>query len=157
MVCPSGTGPPGGPSSRGPASRAPNGSAVLRLLRVVRRDGREFPRRLVVREHLDAADVALFAGERGTEEGLDELRRLFLGVHAGADGHDVGVVVLAAQRGGLLAPGEHGAYAGDLVRGDLLAVAGAADDDAERARVRHGALGGAEAERRVVVLGVVDV
>ena len=78
-------------------------------------------------------------------------------VHPAADGHHVGVVVLAAERGGLLAPGERGAHALDLVRGDLLAVAGAADDDAEAVRVRGRPLGGTEAERRVVVLGVVDV
>jgi hypothetical protein len=78
-------------------------------------------------------------------------------VHARAHGDDVGVVVLAAEGGGLLAPGEGGAYALDLVGGDLLAVAGTADDDAEGVGVGGGAFGGAEAEGRVVVLGVVDV
>src|SRR5205823_11903884 len=42
-------------------------------------------------------------------------------------------------------------------RGDLLTVAGAADDDAEAARVGHGAPGGLDAEGRVVVVRVVDM
>lgn len=45
----------------------------------------------------------------------------------------------------------------DLVGRHLLAVAGAADDDTEGVAVRHGALGGTQAEGRVVVVGVVDV
>jgi hypothetical protein len=47
----------------------------------------------------------------------------------------------------------------DLVRGDLLAVAGSAEDDPERldagALVGDGRLRRADAERRVVVQGVV--
>jgi hypothetical protein len=42
----------------------------------------------------------------------------------------------------------------DLVRRDLLAVAGPADHDAETARVGHDGLPGGDAEGRVVVLWV---
>ena len=76
-------------------------------------------------------------------------------MHATANRDDVGVVVLAAQLRRLEAPRERGTHAGDLVGGDLLAVAGAADDDAERPGLRDDGLGRREAERRVVVLGVV--
>ncbi len=124
---------------------------------VVRRDRREVACRLVRRQHVDAADVADVLRERGRQEGLHELRRLVLRVHAGAHRDHVGVVVLAAQRRGLLAPGQRRAHALHLVRRDLLAVAGAADDDAEGVRVGRRALCGAEAEGRVVVEGVVDV
>src|SRR5690606_25167884 len=73
------------------------------------------------------------------------------------DRDDVRVVVLAPEARGLEVPRERGAHARDLVRRDLLAVAGAADDDAERARLRGDRLARGEAERRVVVLGVVRV
>lgn len=112
---------------------------------------------LVGGEHVDAAGVALLVGVRGRQEGLDEADGLVLRVHAAADGDDVGVVVLTAELSGLHAPGQDGADALDLVRGDLLPVAGAADHDAEAALVRGGLLRGAEAEGRVVVHGVVDV
>src|SRR5690606_2968843 len=65
--------------------------------------------------------------------------------------------VLAAQSRGLLAPRQGRPHALDLVGGDLLAVAGAADHDAEGVGVRGGALGGAQAEGRVVVRGAGDV
>ena len=79
------------------------------------------------------------------------------GVHAAADADHLRVVVLAGQRRGLDAPRQRAAHAGHLVRGDLLAVARAADHDAEAVRVGDGLLRGRDAERRVVVLGVVGV
>ncbi|BFO21544.1 hypothetical protein SHKM778_79320 [Streptomyces sp. KM77-8] len=78
-------------------------------------------------------------------------------MHAGAQRDHVGVVVRAAEGGRLLAPREGRPYALDLVGGDLLPVAGAADHDAEGALVRGGPLGGTQTEGRVVVLGVVEV
>ena len=54
-----------------------------------------------------------------------------------------------------LAPDERGPHAAHLVGGDLLAVAGSTDHDADAALVGHDRLGRAEAEHRVVVLGVV--
>ena len=56
-------------------------------------------------------------------------------VHPRTEAEHVGVVVLAGELSGLRRPGERGADAVDLVRGDLLAVAGAADHDAEAAGV----------------------
>ncbi|EGJ77386.1 putative ribose-5-phosphate isomerase B [Streptomyces sp. Tu6071] len=124
---------------------------------MVGRDGGQDAALLVRREHLDAPGVARLLGVRGAEEDLDEGGGLVGRVHPGADRDDVGVVVLAAELRRLDAPGEGAAHALDLVRRDLLAVAAAADDDAEGLGVGRGALGGAEAERRVVVLGVVEV
>ena len=79
------------------------------------------------------------------------------GVHAAADAHHLRVVVLAGQRRGLGAPRQSAAHAGHLVRGDLLAVARAADHDAEALGIGDGLHRGGDAERRVVVLGVVGV
>ena len=116
---------------------------------------REVAGRLVVGEHPDPAYVPDLAGEVGAQEDADEPRHLRDGVHPAADGDHVGVVVLPGQRRGLVAPGERGADTLHLVGGDLLAVAGTADHDAETALVGDDGLGGAEAEHRVVVLGVV--
>ena len=68
---------------------------------------------------------------------------------------DLGVVVLAAQLRGLDAPRQRAPDAGHLVRRDLLAVARAADHDAEAAGVVEDGLRGGDAVRRVVVGGVV--
>src|SRR5690606_37790638 len=87
-------------------------------------------RRLVVGELVDAALVPRVAAEGLGHERLDERRRLLQRVHAAADGDDVRVVVLAAELRGLDRPGQDGADAGDLVRGDLLPVARPADHDA---------------------------
>jgi len=65
--------------------------------------------------------------------------------------------VLTAEPGRLDGPGEDRPDAGHTVRGELLAVARAADHDAEGARLGDDGLGRREAERRVVVERVVDV
>ncbi|GAA3686666.1 hypothetical protein GCM10023081_24970 [Arthrobacter ginkgonis] len=67
--------------------------------------------------------------------------------------------MLAGQACGVQVPGQRGADALDLVGGDLFAVAGTAEHDAERLGA-GGLVGddgerGTDAERRVVVLGVV--
>jgi len=76
-----------------------------------------------------------------------------------ADGDHVRIVVLAGQLRGREVPDERRTYALDLVRGDLLAVSGAAEDDAERLDARtligDDGLRRADAERRVVVDRVV--
>ena len=76
-----------------------------------------------------------------------------------ADRDHVGVVVLARELGGRDAPDQRRADAPHLVRGDLLAVARSAEDDAERldARILIGddGLRGTDAERRVVIERVV--
>ena len=76
-------------------------------------------------------------------------------VHPGAEAEHVGVVVLAGELGGLRRPGQRRADAGDLVRGDLLAVARAADHDAEAAGVADGPLRRAHHVHGVVVFRVV--
>ena len=112
---------------------------------------------LVLGEDVDAALVALFLAPRLGDEGVDDGQRLLFGVHAAAEADELGVVVLAGQAGGLRGPGQGAARTLDLVRRDLLTIAGTAEDDAERARVVDGAGGGLDAEGRVVVLGVVGV
>ena len=83
--------------------------------------------------------------------------RLVERVLPGADRHHVGVVVLAGQLRGLDVPGQRRPHPGDLVRGDLLAVAGAADHHAEAARIGDHPGAGVQAERRVVVVRVEGV
>ena len=78
------------------------------------------------------------------EERVDDRQCLFRGVHAATDADQLGVVVLPRQLSDLHVPCECTACALDLVRGDLLAVAGAAEHDAQRARIRHHGLGGGE-------------
>ena len=99
--------------------------------------------------------MALLARERRRDEQVDEGRRLVERVLAGADRDHVRVVVLAREFRGRDAPDQGGADAAHLVRGDLLAVARTAEDDAERLDagllVGDDRLRGADAERRVVV------
>src|SRR5699024_12438316 len=111
----------------------------------------------VLGEDVDATLVTLGLGPGLVEERVDDREGLLTGVHAAADAHQLGVVVLAGQPGGLDAPGEGAARAGDLVGGDLLAVAGATQDDAEAAGVGDELAGRGDAESRVVVLRVVGV
>jgi hypothetical protein len=63
------------------------------------------------------------AGERGRHEDARELDCVGDRVHPGAEAEDVRVIVLTGEPGGLRRPGERGADARNLVRGDLLAVA----------------------------------
>src|SRR6185312_8191156 len=87
-----------------------------------------------------------------SQERVDDLQRLLDGVHAAADAHHLRVVVLARQSCGLYAPCQCTAHTRNLVRGDLLAVAGATDHDAETLRIGEGLLRGGDTEGRVVVL-----
>jgi hypothetical protein len=138
----------------------PSGTALLRVdtCRTLARalgQRRQVARLLVVRQHRDAPYVPLLAGEGGRQEDVDEVGHVVEGVHPTAHRDHVGVVVLAGQGGGLLAPHQGGPHTLDLVRRDLLAVARATDHDAEAARIGDDRLGGAQAEHRVVVEGVV--
>ena len=65
--------------------------------------------------------------------------------------------MLTGELRGVDVPRQRGAGALHLVRGDLLAVAGAADHDTEAAGVGDDLLGGVDAERHVVVQRVVLV
>ena len=115
--------------------------------------------RFVFGELRDPAGVALLAGKRCRDERVDEGRRVFDGVLPGPDRDDVGVVVLPGQPGRAEVPGQGSAGTLDLVGGDLLPVARAAEDDAERRDpvrlVVHHGLRGRDAERRVVIQLVV--
>src|SRR5471032_2799835 len=90
------------------------------------------------------------AFERRVEPERENLVRQSEGDDTAAHGEDVGVVVLARQASGVEIVAERGADAGDLVRGDLLALAAAAEDDAAiGAPLRDRAADG-DADRRVV-------
>ena len=80
----------------------------------------------------DLIDAALVpaALEGGAEPERDDFVGEAEGDDAAAHGEHVGVVVLARHAGGVEIVAERGADAGDLVGGDLLALAAAADDDA---------------------------
>src|SRR5699024_725091 len=106
---------------------------------------------LVEADAVDPTLVARLARERLGEEQVDQRLELLLRVLARAAGDDGAIVVLAGQAGRDLVPHQGGPHAGDLVCRDLLAVAGAADHDAERAGVRDHGLADVRAERRVVV------
>src|SRR5690606_27434700 len=110
---------------------------------------------LVPREQVDPTLVALLVTPRRGEERGDDGLGLLHRVHASTDRDDLGIVVLAGGRRGLGAPGERGPRALHLVRGDLLAVARTADDDAERLGIGDRGLGGRGAHGRVVVERVV--
>ncbi len=112
---------------------------------------------LVLGEDVDAALVALLVGPLRGQEGVDDREGLLERVHAAADADELRVVVLTRELRGLDAPRERAAGAGHLVRGDLLTVAAAAEDEAEAARVGDDAASRLDAEGRVVVDGVVDV
>ena len=99
--------------------------------------------------------MALVGAEGFADERLGDLDGLVHRVLPRADGHHVGVVVLARERRDLGVPGQGGTHAHHLVRRDLLAVPGPADDDAEAVRLGHHRLARGEADGRVVVQGVV--
>src|SRR3954465_2270921 len=117
--------------------------------------GRAVTVALVVADERDPATVPLLIAERHPQEGQDELGGLLDAVLPGAHRDDVRVVVLAGPPPRPPPPPQGRADAGDLVRRDLLTVAGTADDDPERARLGDGPLSHLEAEGRVVVLRVV--
>jgi hypothetical protein len=95
--------------------------------------------------------------ERGPDEGEGEADGVVDAVLAGTQRQDVGVVVLAGKGCRLDGPGQRGPDPGDLVRGYLLAVAGAADHDPEAARLVDHALRGPHHVNGVVVVSVVAV
>src|SRR5436309_15412191 len=88
---------------------------------------REAAGALVLADLGDPPGVPGVTGEPGTEERLDQRRRLLQGVLPGADGYHVRVVVQPGQARGVGVPHERGADPDDLVRGDLLTVARATD------------------------------
>src|SRR6476620_6682632 len=94
-------------------------------------------------------------GERRRQEDLDEAHRVLDWMVSPADTDDLRIVVLARKSGGLVVPSEGGAGAPYRVRSHLLAVARAADHDAEAARIADRASCRLDTERRVVVLRVV--
>ncbi len=91
------------------------------------------------------------------EERVDDREHLFFGVHAPTDADHLRVVVLARQFRRLDAPPQRAPHTGHLVRGDLLAVARSTEHDAEAVRIGDCLLRRGDAERRVVVVGVVGV
>ena len=93
------------------------------------------------------------------DECVDKRLRVFHRVLPGADGDDVRVIVFAREAGDVQIPDERRPGADDIVRGDLLSIAGATEDDSERhdtARLigDDGECRG-YAEARIVVEGVV--
>ena len=129
-VCPSGIGrrPPAAPTRAAAAGRR---SSRSRRASPIRRTCRSSP------------------VNGGGEEHLDEAGHVLERVHPAADGDDVGVVVLAGQHA--RSPRYQASAQRmpvDLVGRDLLAVAGAADHDAEAARPSRGRRRRASAARR---------
>src|SRR5665811_279912 len=137
-----------------PAGRQTNGSDLRQVdeLRGLRASGVGIrPGRLVFGDEGDTALMAVVPTPRCRKERFDDPGRFVFGVHAGADRHHIGVIVLAAQARRFGAPREYGPYTLHLVRGNLLAVA--------RPTYRHSrpphplghSLTRADAERRIIV------
>ena len=101
--------------------------------------------------------MALGTGPFLVQESVNDGESLSLRVHAPADADELSVVVLACEAGSLLGPSQGTARTLDLVGGDLLTVAGAAEDYAQRARIINSALCRLDAECRVIILGIVFV
>ena len=78
-------------------------------------------------------------------------------MHPSADSHYLGVIVFPGQPSRLSAPRQCGPAANDLIGGDLLAIARPADHHTKASRVRYHPAGGRDAERRVVIVGIVDI
>jgi hypothetical protein len=106
----------------------------------------------VVGDHREPPGVPRRAGECGADEDLGEADGLVDGLLASTEAEHVGVIVQPRQLRRLGAPGQGGADAANLVRRDLLAVAGTADNDPEAAGVGDGGAGRAHDVRRIVVL-----
>lgn len=101
--------------------------------------------------------MAVFVGEGGGEPELDGGFGFFGGEEAGAEGEDVGVVVLfrEGEDVGVAAVEEGSADAGDFVGGDGFALAGTADDEAEAGGVGCDFLAAGDDEVGIVVQRVV--
>ena len=90
------------------------------------------------------------AVERGGEPELEDLGGEALGDDAAAHREHVGVVVLPAEAGRVEIVAEGGPHAVDLVGGDLLALAGAAEHDAAVGLAGDDRSADGRADRRVV-------
>src|SRR5699024_11217238 len=82
--------------------------------------------------------------------GVDDLECLLGGVHASTEADQVRVVVFTCQAGGLHGPGQCAACALDLVRGDLLTVAGSTQIGRASCRESGWIAAGAGATRKMV-------
>src|SRR5215471_3178016 len=133
--------------AQAPPAQVSSGSGLVRQ----RRQHAGF---LVTTDHVDPPLVTWFAGERRLQEQQGEPDRVRHRVHARAEAQHVGVVVLAGQERGLLVPGQRRPDPVDLVRGDLLTVAGPADHDRDAARVGGRGRRRAHDVGRVVITGV---
>ena len=80
-----------------------------------------------------------------------------LRVHPGANGDHIRVVVLSAELRSIHVVGKRGPSAHHLVCSNLFAIAGAADNNAQRAGVGHYSLSSWDAEDGIVILGVVGL
>lgn len=99
--------------------------------------------------------MAFLPGEGSAKESVDDGESLGKRVHAPADSDQLRVVVLSGELGRFHAPCKSTSGTRHLVRGDLLSVARAPEDEAAAAWIGDDAAGGIDAERGVVVDGVV--
>lgn len=99
-------------------------------------------------DHVHARGMAA-AFKFGRQEGVDDVERQTFAHHAGADRQHVGVIVLADHAGRKRVGAHAAANAFDLVRRHHDTLAGAAQDDAQRAITRRHTLC-----RRLPVFGV---
>ena len=96
------------------------------------------------------APLVASAFERGVQPERQDLVGQAEGDDAAAHREDVGVVVLARQPRGVEIVAQRGADAGDLVGGDLLALAAAAEHDAAVGAAFGDRAADGDADRRIV-------
>ena len=112
---------------------------------------------LVGQHFVDAAHVARIVAERSLDKLVHNRERFFRGMHPAAHGDHVRVVVLATQMRGLSGPSQNRADPRHAVRGQLLAISGAANHHTEGTRIGNYRLSSSDTVGRVVVLGVIFV
>src|SRR5215207_11001834 len=148
----------GSPVPRGPATSPVRMTKCSPMSRSRNgRKRRELPGLLIVGEHRDSSGVPLVAREWRSDEGLDEADDVIHRMQADAHRDDPRIVVFAGQPRRVFSPGQRRPNSADLVRRDLLAVAGAAENDAQTLLVASDRVRRPEAEHReVVVLDVLE-
>jgi len=99
--------------------------------------------------------VAVLVGEIGRQESFDDLPCLLLSLHPAAQRANVRIGVEASQFRDLDGVRQCGANPLDLVRSDLLSVAGTTQHDAKRPRVGQHGLSTRDAVVGIVILRVI--
>lgn len=108
-------------------------------------------------EDVDAALVAFGLAPGLLKESVDDAERLLRRVHPAAQADELCIVVLPGQARGFRRPREGAPGTLDLIGSDLLAIARTTKHNTQGTWIGNHPRGRLDAERRVVVVGVVGV